>query len=211
MFTGFSPEEQNIIESWSKNRPSEFGEGFSVGNSIQVGRLVEIEPSYLAEEDITVKELIIKAREYRGDFEDYIASITETRFFYNEKLDCIFSVGINETDLGLAVSITRILFPVFFKMVDKGKLRAYLGLEEEGEEVPENEIELVEVGFLSRYLVCNYINDNSVFLIEGSDFKEFQKILRFIRFLGDKIGWTWYEDKGYSEDKENDSSDYFSL
>lgn len=193
LFTGFSPSEQKIIESWSKNIAPDLSEGFSVGNSLQIGRLVEIKKEFLKDNDISLKDLIDKTRELREDYEDYLSFLIETRFFYNEKIDCIFTTGITETEMGLAVKITRIPFPIFFKMADSQLLKAYIGYEEEGEIVPDNEIELVEVGFLSRYLICHFIDDNSVFLIEAKDIKEFQKISQFIVNLGNRIGWKWYK------------------
>lgn len=209
VFTGFSPEEQKIIKSWSENRPSEMGEGFSVGSSIQVGRLVEIEKSFLEQEETTLKKLIKRARVDRGEYEDYLPYLNETRFFFNKKLDCVFSTTIKDTEQELLVSIIKIPYAIYFKMVDKGLSRAYLGIEEEGMEVPENEIELVEVGFLSRYLVCNYVSKTSVFLIEGTDFPEFQKIIRFIKNLGDRFGWHWWVKQEGSEDEEDDSDEFF--
>ncbi len=195
LFTGFTEQEQKVVESWSKNIAPELSEGFSVGDSLQIGRLVEINQKFLKDNDITLKELIDKARELRGDFEDYLPYLIETRFFYNKKLDCIFTVNITETELGLAVKMTKIPFPIFFKMADSQLLKAYIGYEEEGEVVPDSEIELVEIGFLSRYLVCHFIDETGVFLIEAKDIIEFKKISRFIVSLGDRIGWKWNKRK----------------
>lgn len=204
LFTGFSPNEQRIIESWSKNISPELSEGFSVGDSLQIGRLVEINQKYLDNNNITLNELIEKARELRDSFEDYLPYLTETRFFYNRKLDCIFTTGINETEFGLIVKITRIPFSIFFTMADSDLLKAYLGYEEEGEIVPDNEIELVEIGFLSRYLVCHFIDTNSVFLIEGKDITEFKKISKFIIELGNRIGWKWHKRKDIDEENKGE-------
>lgn len=205
LFTGFSLKEQRVIQSWSKNRSKDFGEGFSVGNSVYLGRIVEVEKSFLNfMGNKTLKEMIVEVRKLRYPDTNYLNQIKEIRIFYNQKLNCIFSVKIKETENGLIIELVRIPFSIFFTMVDKKGLTAFLNVAEKGKIISDDEIELVEIGFLSRYLVCNEIDETTVFLFEGKDYEEFRKTIHFVKILGDKTSWQWRDNKIPDIDEEND-------
>lgn len=206
IYVGFSKKQKEVFDKWNEG----LTDSFTTKDSIAVGRLVSISKSWMDKNQLDLQKVIEKTRAFELDEEEYLPYLKETRYFYSKEINQIFSVEVEESNDknkldGMVVTVFKIPFLVFFRMIDSQDLMGYLGTVEGKEDGVEEDYILMEKGFLNNYLTVRKISPYSGFLMEGRNFNEFREVVHFVVELGTKIGWKWRNKK--KDDEEEDGEE----